>query len=182
MKIKIFFGGVLCAAALLLLAGCDPNPFVAPSKPTSAPTQNIETNTAAGTSEVINDIQTEQVKLPDETQVLAATQTTEQTVTFDSKDSSTAKLAKCLTQKGVRMYGAYWCPHCADQKAMFGDDFHFVKYFECDPKGPDSQTARCTKDKIDGYPTWYFPKSGFDPGVKELDKIATLSGCEDALK
>ena len=92
-----------------------------------------------------------------------------------------APLAKCLTKKGVRMYGAYWCPHCADQKAMFGDDFHFVNYFECDPQGENSQAARCTQDKVVSYPTWYFPAGGYDPGTKPLEKVATLAGCESYL-
>jgi hypothetical protein len=107
---------------------------------------------------------------------------TEQIVTFDPKDSTTAKLAKCLTQKGVLMYGAFWCPHCADQKSLFGDDFHYVNYIECDPKGPNSQTTKCTQDKIQAYPTWYFPKSGFVTGGKELVELANLSGCEAALQ
>ena len=25
--------------------------------------------------------------------------------------------AKCLADKQAKMYGLYWCPHCADQKA-----------------------------------------------------------------
>ena len=29
------------------------------------------------------------------------------------------KLAKHLSQKGVRMYGAYWCPYCDKQKELF---------------------------------------------------------------
>lgn len=28
--------------------------------------------------------------------------------------------AKCLSEKGVKFYGAFWCSHCANQKAMFG--------------------------------------------------------------
>ena len=29
------------------------------------------------------------------------------------------------------MYGLYWCPHCIDQKVMFGDHFSYVTYVEC---------------------------------------------------
>jgi len=28
--------------------------------------------------------------------------------------------AKCLASKQAKMYGLYWCPHCIDQKEMFG--------------------------------------------------------------
>ena len=33
----------------------------------------------------------------------------------------TDALAQCLTAKGVKMYGAYWCSHCQNQKKAFGD-------------------------------------------------------------
>ena len=28
--------------------------------------------------------------------------------------------AKCLAGENVTMYGAYWCPHCKEQKSLFG--------------------------------------------------------------
>src|SRR5246127_5182433 len=31
--------------------------------------------------------------------------------------------AQCLAAKQAKMYGLYWCSHCADQKAMFGASF-----------------------------------------------------------
>ena len=33
------------------------------------------------------------------------------------------------------MYGLYWCPHCIEQKEMFGAAFHYVPYVECAIKG-----------------------------------------------
>ena len=29
--------------------------------------------------------------------------------------------AKCLASKDVVVYGAYWCPHCQNQKKLFGE-------------------------------------------------------------
>ena len=29
-------------------------------------------------------------------------------------------LAQCLTDKGAKFYGAFWCSHCQEQKAEFG--------------------------------------------------------------
>src|SRR5215467_2633829 len=43
--------------------------------------------------------------------------------------------AKCLTAKNAKMYGAYWCPHCQDQKEMFGSSFQYAPYVECGIKG-----------------------------------------------
>src|SRR3989344_7082850 len=61
--------------------------------------------------------------------------------------------AKCLTEKGVKMYGAYWCGHCKTQKEMLGDSWQYVNYVEC--SNPDgTPTAECTAAGIEGYPTW----------------------------
>jgi hypothetical protein len=35
--------------------------------------------------------------------------------------------AKCVAAKQARMYGAYWCPHCAEQKEMFESSFYVPK-------------------------------------------------------
>jgi hypothetical protein len=43
--------------------------------------------------------------------------------------------AKCLTAHGAKMYGLYWCPHCIEQKKMFGESFRYVDYVECAVKG-----------------------------------------------
>lgn len=40
-------------------------------------------------------------------------------------------LAQCLTEKGMKMYGASWCPHCKAQKELFGAAFAKVDYVEC---------------------------------------------------
>src|ERR1700694_373108 len=34
--------------------------------------------------------------------------------------------ARCLTERGVKMYGAWWCPHCVEQKEKFGASFEYV--------------------------------------------------------
>ena len=57
--------------------------------------------------------------------------------------------AQCLTDRGWTMYGAYWCPHCQNEKAAFGDSFRKVNYVEC-TKEPD----RCIAAGVKGYPTW----------------------------
>src|SRR3984885_10175485 len=47
--------------------------------------------------------------------------------------------AKCLATKQAKMYGLYWCPHCLEQKEMFGEAFHFVPYQECAIKGSSEE-------------------------------------------
>jgi len=61
--------------------------------------------------------------------------------------------AKCLTDKGWVMYGAVWCSHCKEQKALFGDSFQYIKYVEC----PDNEQL-CLAKGVNGYPTWIVEK------------------------
>lgn len=94
-----------------------------------------------------------------------------------SLSGSLELFAKCLTEKGVKFYGAYWCPHCQAQKELFGDAMKYVTYIECDYKGANAQPEICEKEGISAYPTWYFPNSGLSSGQKELSVIAEKSGC-----
>lgn len=79
--------------------------------------------------------------------------------------------AKCLTENGVKMYGAFWCPHCNDQKDAFGDDWEHITYIECS-KPDKTQTEYCSEAGITSYPTWEFAD-----GTREVGKLtfATLS-------
>jgi uncharacterized membrane protein len=64
-------------------------------------------------------------------------------------------LAEHLTSVGAKMYGAFWCPHCHDQKQLFGKEaFSKVNYIECDAKGPNGKPELCQAAKITGFPTW----------------------------
>src|SRR3982750_4258242 len=51
--------------------------------------------------------------------------------------------AKCLNKSGAKIYGAWWCPHCADQKELFGFAFQYVNYVECSPKGQRTESDTC---------------------------------------
>lgn len=65
-------------------------------------------------------------------------------------------LAQCLQNKGVKFYGAFWCPHCQNQKAMFGKSAKKLPYIECSTPDGKGQTQVCKDAKIEGYPTWEF--------------------------
>ena len=86
--------------------------------------------------------------------------------------------AQCLTQKGVTMYGAYWCPHCANQKKLFGAAFDEVNYVECDPRGKDANPTLCLQKKIKRYPTWEYPDGTREEGEKTFKQLSLKSGCE----
>lgn len=84
-------------------------------------------------------------------------------------------LARHLTQSGAVMYGAYWCPHCRDQKALFGSAAALLPYVECDPQGAHAQPDRCRARGIRVYPTWDFHGQLVE-GVLSLDDLARRSG------
>ncbi len=88
------------------------------------------------------------------------------------------EFAKCLTEKGVKFYGAYWCPRCADQKKLFGNSMQYIDYIECAIPGGDKgvQTAICQKEKIESYPTWEI-NGQKTIGVLQLSYLASVTGC-----
>lgn len=63
-------------------------------------------------------------------------------------------LAQCITDSGAKFYGAFWCPHCQAQKAMFGKSAKFLPYVECSESNGKGQLAICKEKNIEGYPTW----------------------------
>ena len=82
------------------------------------------------------------------------------------------EFATCLTENGAEMYGAEWCSHCKDQKAMFGEAFKNVNYIEC----PQEQ-QKCQEAGIKGYPTWKFADGTALPGAQQFSKLAEKTGC-----
>jgi len=85
--------------------------------------------------------------------------------------------AQCLKTKGVIFYGAFWCPHCQNQKALFGSSQKYLPYFECSTPDANGQLAVCTEKNISGYPTWVFPDGSIQPGEVDLNTLAQKSGC-----
>ena len=99
--------------------------------------------------------------------VVGATQTSTKYDTF----------AQCLKDKGLKFYGAFWCPHCQAQKRQFGDAVKFLPYIECSTADGKAQTQICIDNKINGYPTWEFPDGTRREGEVPLQDLATKSGC-----
>jgi len=85
-------------------------------------------------------------------------------------------LAEHLTASGAKLYTAYWCPHCHDQKELFGRQAtEKLTVIECAPDGRNSQRELCEAKKIEGYPSWEI-NGQLDSGVKPLAKLAEASG------
>ncbi len=87
------------------------------------------------------------------------------------------EFAKCMTLKDVKFYGAFWCPHCAEQKAMFGKSTKYLNYIECSTPDRSGQTAICIDKKIESYPTWEFSDGSRLAGVVSIQSLSEKSGC-----
>ncbi|CAN6463875.1 unnamed protein product [Victoria cruziana] len=88
-------------------------------------------------------------------------------------------LAKHLKAIGARMYGAFWCSHCLEQKEMFGKEAaKMLNYIECFPDGYRSGTKpakACQEAKLEGFPTWIINGQVLS-GELELSQLAEASG------
>jgi hypothetical protein len=85
--------------------------------------------------------------------------------------------AKCLATKQAKMYGLYWCPHCLEQKEMFGDAFHYVPYVECAIKGSSEEAAVCKIAGVKLFPSWQFGAEPPKEGVLSLEALSDKTGC-----
>lgn len=93
--------------------------------------------------------------------------------------------AKCIADnKGVTFYGAFWCPHCQDQKARFGKSAKHLPYVECSTPDGRLQLQMCKDKGVETYPTWEFATSSVTAsttritGEMELADLAEKTKCE----
>ena len=70
------------------------------------------------------------------------------------------------------MYGTDRCPHCAEQKELFGESFKFVQYVNC-----DYESERCSEAGVTSIPAWLINGEKY-VGVQSLEKLADLSECQ----
>jgi glutaredoxin len=85
-------------------------------------------------------------------------------------------MAKCMASKEVKMYGAYWCPHCTDQKEILGEAYRFV-YVECGVPGSHAEAEQCTEQGVKVFPTWRFQDGALKPGVFSAEELSDKTGC-----
>jgi hypothetical protein len=85
--------------------------------------------------------------------------------------------AQCLAAKQVKMYGAYWCPHCAEQKEMFRSSFKDVPYVECGVPGSRDEAPACKDAGIKHFPTWQFADGERQEGTLSLQLLGSKTGC-----
>lgn len=85
-------------------------------------------------------------------------------------------LAQHLTETGAKIYTAYTCPHCHEQKQLLGKEaVNLINDIECSPKGKNPQAELCQAAGLKGVPTWEINGKLY-PGVQRLETLADLSG------
>ncbi len=96
-------------------------------------------------------------------------------VTSESSPAAVA-LADHLTSGGAVMYSAYWCPHCHEQKELFGKEASAkLNVVECAADGENNQADLCRSKGLEGFPSWEI-KGTIESGVQSLDSLAERSG------
>ncbi len=94
-----------------------------------------------------------------------------------SKPGKLDSFATCLKDSGAEFYGAFWCPHCKNQKNMFGKSQKLLPYVECSTPDGKGQLDICTEKKVEGYPTWIFADDTRATGEVPLTDLAEKTGC-----
>lgn len=93
-------------------------------------------------------------------------------------DPAVAQLAECLTKNGAKMYGAYWCTHCINQKKAFGNAVSKIDYVECAVAGsPREQIQVCKDAGVTSYPTWIFADGSKLSGELSFQELSEKAGC-----
>ncbi len=85
--------------------------------------------------------------------------------------------AKCIKDSGAIFYGAFWCPHCQDQKKLFGNSEQYLPYVECSAPDGNSQLDVCNTAKITAYPTWIFKDGSVQQGDLTFKELSAKTGC-----
>jgi thiol-disulfide isomerase/thioredoxin len=84
--------------------------------------------------------------------------------------------AQCISDSGAMFYGAFWCPHCQEQKALF-DKSVKLPYVECSTPDGQSQNKVCSDLNITGYPTWTFSDGTRVERTMTREELAEQTSC-----
>jgi hypothetical protein len=91
------------------------------------------------------------------------------------KPSQLNEFAQCLNEKGAVVYEAWWCPHCQNQKALFGSAARYLNTVECGAARGQLNTALCPD--VQATPTWRGPDGLEIRGSQPLSVLADSFEC-----
>jgi len=84
--------------------------------------------------------------------------------------------ARFLNENKIIMYSAYWCPHCHDQKQLFGKKAaEELTIIECAKDGINNQYELCGQKGIEGFPSWEINNNIYS-GTRDLQELANMAG------
>ena len=99
------------------------------------------------------------------------------------EDPLVRALAEHLKKEGALFYGASWCPHCQEQKRLFGASAVRLPYIECSPAGRNApQAVACNRAGVNTYPTWIINGRATVGEVMSLAQLADATAFPEALK
>ena len=83
--------------------------------------------------------------------------------------------AKYLRDNNIVMYSAYWCPHCNDQKKLFGKKaVEELIIVECAKDGKNNNYKLCQEKGIEGFPSWEINNEIYS-GTRSLNELAEMT-------
>jgi glutaredoxin len=88
----------------------------------------------------------------------------------NNKAEISKETAKCIGDKST-LYVQLGCPHCEDQKEMFGENLQHINVIDC-----YYEKEKCISQNISMIPTWDISDKYY-VGVQSIDKLKTLTGC-----
>lgn len=101
-------------------------------------------------------------------------------VWYSSQPGKYDTFATCIKDSGATFFGAFWCPHCQEQKRLFGKSAKNLPYVECSTPDGNGQLSVCKDQGVETYPTWEFASNGTTTrktGTLDLSDLASFTGC-----
>ena len=96
------------------------------------------------------------------------------------EDPYLRSLATHLHDSDARFYGAFWCPACQEQKALFTASADRLPYVECTPDGRNKPRAvDCLTKNIQEYPTWIIEGRRVG-GIVSVERLARISRFDES--
>ncbi len=80
--------------------------------------------------------------------------------------------AKCLSEKGMMIYGNDWCQYTQNQMSLFGKSFDYLNYVKC-----DDNKQLCKQKGVQITPTWEINGKTYS-GIQSFETLSELSGCK----
>jgi thiol-disulfide isomerase/thioredoxin len=98
-------------------------------------------------------------------------------VWYSSRPGEYDTFASCIKDSGAKFFGAFWCPHCQEQKALFGKSASKLPYVECSKPSGNGQLPICDEAGVKSYPTWESPSGERKTGTLSFAELSAMTMC-----